>query len=112
MIANNSKRAHRASGRDRWIPFTALTTAAALLVAAIATTAGGAAGAATPPNAQSAGNFLDATIGGTPIDQIAKLQFARAQNPGSVSDQNPLNVTVLNSINLPLTGALQFPELL
>jgi hypothetical protein len=78
----------------------------------VATAGGGAAGAATAPNAQSAGNFVDATIGGNPIDDIAKLAFARAQNPGNVTDQNPLDVTALNAIHLPLTGALQLPKLL
>jgi hypothetical protein len=99
-------------GRSRWVPIAAATTAAALTFAAIATAGGGTAGAADAPAAQSAGNFLDATIGGDPIDQIAELAFARAQNPGNVTDQNPLDVTVLDSINLPLTGALQLPELL
>jgi hypothetical protein len=79
---------------------------------AIATAGGGTAGAATAPNAQSAGNFLDATLGGSPIDKIAKLAFARAQNPGTVTDQNPLDGTLLNAINLPLTGALNLPKLL
>jgi hypothetical protein len=100
------------SGRGRWLPFAAAATAAVLAATAIATAGAGSAGAATAPNAQSAGNFLDATISGQPIDQIAKLAFARAQNPGSVTDQNPLDVTALNTINLPLTGALQLPELL
>jgi hypothetical protein len=100
------------AARSRWVPLAAAATAATLTAAAIATAGGGAAGAASAPNAQSAGNFVDATIGGNPIDQIAKLAFARAQNPGNVTDQNPLDVTLLNSINLPLTGALQLPELL
>jgi hypothetical protein len=99
-------------GRKRWVPFAAGVTAAALTAAAVATAGGGTAGAATAPKAQSAGNFLDATIGGNPIDQIAKLAFARAQNPGNVTDQNPLDVTLLNAINLPLTGALNLPQLL
>src|SRR3954470_11917601 len=98
--------------RGRWVPLAAAATAATLTVAAVATAGGGAAGAATPPNAQSAGNFLDATLGGNPIDNIAKLAFARAQNPGNVTDQNPLDVTVLHALNLPLTGALQLPKLL
>ena len=104
--------AHEQVGRRRWVPLAAGITAAALTAVAIATAAGGSAGASTAPNAQSAGNFLDATIDGNPIDQIAKLAFARAQNPGSVTDQNPLDVTLLNSINLPLTGDLQLPKLL
>jgi hypothetical protein len=102
----------RRARRGRWVSFAAAATAAALTAAAVATAGGGAAGAATAPNAQSAGNFVDATLGGNPIDDIAKLAFARAQNPGNVTDQNPLDVTVLNAINLPLTGALQLPKLL
>lgn len=98
--------------RQRWVPFAAAATAAALTVGAIATTGGGAAGAATAPQAQSAGNFVDATLGGKPIDQIAALKYARAQAPGANGVQNPLDVTVLNAINLPLTGALQLPTLL
>jgi hypothetical protein len=100
------------ASRSRWVPLFAAATAATLTAAAVATAGGGAAGAATPPNAQSAGNFLDATLGGNPIDQIAKLAFARAQNPGNVTDQNPLDVTALNTIHLPLTGVLQLPKLL
>jgi hypothetical protein len=116
MTANDSTSSHgpsvrKRTGRGRWVPVAAAVTAAALTAAAVATAGGGTAGAATAPNAQSAGNFLDATIGGNPIDQIAKLKFARAQNPGNVTDQNPLDVTLLNSINLPLTGALQLPKL-
>jgi hypothetical protein len=116
MNANDSTPSHGASalgrlGRSRWVPIAAATTAAMLTAAAIATAGGGTAGAATAPHAQSAGNFVDATIGGDPIDQIAKLAFARAQNPGNVTDQNPLDVTLLDSINLPLTGALQLPKL-
>src|SRR5881275_2030574 len=117
MTVNNSRTTRGSSAfgrirRGRWVPLAACATAAALTAAAIVTAGGGTAGAATAPKAQSAGNFLDATIGGTPIDQIAKLKFARAQNPGNVTDQNPLDVTVLNTINLPLSGALQLPELL
>ncbi|MEP7022044.1 MAG: choice-of-anchor G family protein [Pseudonocardiales bacterium] len=112
MTRTSIQSERRRTGRARWIPFAAGATAAALTVAAVATAGGGAAGAATTPRAQSAGNFVDATIGGNPIDDIAKLAFARAQNPGSVTDQNPLDVTVLNAINLPLTGALQLPQLL
>jgi hypothetical protein len=87
----------------------AVSTAATIAVAAAV--GGGAAGAATAPNAQSAGNFLDATVGGKPIDPELTLAFARAQNPGTVTDQNPLDVTVLGTVNLPLTGTLQFPPL-
>jgi hypothetical protein len=77
---------------------------------AVAGTSG--ASAATAPAAQSAGNFLDATAGNQTLDSVVKLAFARAQAPGSTTVQNPLDVTALNAINLPLTGALQLPEIL
>jgi hypothetical protein len=109
---DHGRSARGRTGRRRWVPLAAATAAAALTAGAIATAGGGTAGAATAPHAQSAGNFLDATIGGNPIDNIAKLAFARAQNPGSTTDQNPLDVTLLNAINLPLTGSLQLPKLL
>jgi hypothetical protein len=97
--------------RKRWVPFAASATAVVLTAGAIATAGGGAAGAASAPQAQSVGNFLDAALGGKPIDQLAKLEYATATAPGTTSAQNPLNATVLNAINLPLTGALQFPKL-
>src|SRR5579859_4077664 len=87
------------------------TIATTLAVTGLTFTGGATAGAATLPNAQSVGRFVDGAVGTTPIQQIADLQDARAVNPGSVSDQNPLNVKVLNAINLPLTGSLQFQEL-
>jgi hypothetical protein len=111
-VTDSTRHPGRPGSRRGWVPIAAGVIAAALTAAAIATTGGGVAGAATPPNAQSAGNFVDATIGGKPIDNIAKIAFARAQSPGSVTDQNPLDVTALNTIHLPLTGALQFPQLL
>lgn len=112
MTATDHKPSAGRTGRRGWVSFAAAAVAAALTAGAIASAGGGTAGAADAPHAQSAGNFLDATIGGKPIDNIAKLAFARAQNPGSVTDQNPLDVTVLNAINLPLTGSLQLPQLL
>ncbi|MBN9619321.1 MAG: choice-of-anchor G family protein, partial [Actinobacteria bacterium] len=98
--------------RTRWIPFVATGTAAVVAACAIASAGGGAAGAATAPQAQSAGNFINATLGGNAIDQIAKLAYAQAVAPGSNGVQNPLNVTALNAINLPLTGDLVLPRLL
>ncbi|HEX3336034.1 MAG TPA: choice-of-anchor G family protein, partial [Jatrophihabitans sp.] len=79
---------------------------------AVASSGGGAAGAATLPQAQSVGNFLDATLGGNTLDQVAALEYATAKSPGTQSVQNPLNATVLNAVTLPLTGTLQLPELL
>lgn len=111
MTATDSTRRRGRRARKRWIPFAAATTAAVLAAGAVVTAAGSAS-AASAPNAQSAGNFLDATAGGKPIDQILALAYARAQNPGSVTDQNPLDVTALGAIHLPLTGKLQLPQLL
>jgi hypothetical protein len=90
----------------------ATTAAACLAVTGTAMIGTQSANAATLPNSQSVGRFLDGAVGNNPIQQIADIQDARAVNPGSVSDQNPLNVKVLNAISLPLTGALQFPQLL
>ena len=86
--------------------------AATVAVASVSLVNDTSASAATAPAAQSAGNFLDALLGGQPLDSILKLQYARAQAPGSTSTQNPLDVTALNAINLPLTGALQLPQIL
>ena len=97
--------------RKRWIPFAAAATAAVLTAGAVLTTGGGAAGASTAPQAQSVGNFLDAAVAGNPIDQLASLKYASAKSPGTQSVQNPLDATVLNAINVPLTGALQLPNL-
>ncbi|PZS17697.1 MAG: hypothetical protein DLM57_07800 [Pseudonocardiales bacterium] len=68
------------------------------------------AGAAALPQAQSVGNFLDGALGGGLIDPIVKLAYATAFAPGRTSVQNPLDVTALNAVNLPLTGALNLPE--
>jgi len=87
------------------------TIATALAVTGLSFTGGPGAAAASLPNSQSVGRFVDGAVGTTPIQQIADVQDARAKNPGSVSDQNPLDVKVLNAINLPLTGSLQFQEL-
>lgn len=97
--------------RKRWVPFAAAATAAVLTAGAIASAGGGAAGAATLPQAQSVGNFLDATLGGSTLDGVAALKYATAKSPGTESVQNPLDVTALSAIHLPLTGALQFPKL-
>jgi hypothetical protein len=66
------------------------------------------AGAATP-RAQSVGRFVDGALGGKPIQQLVDLKDARATNPGSVSDQNPLDVTVGGQLDIPLSGKLQAP---
>jgi hypothetical protein len=109
----------RTAGEPRRSPLRSRTgralagaVAASVAVAGVSFVSESGASAATAPAAQSAGNFLDATVGTQTLDPIAKLAFARAQAPGSTSTQNPLDVTALNAINLPLTGALQLPQLL
>lgn len=90
--------------------------AAGVALGGVATLGSQSAGAApsgpSQPLAQSVGNFVDATVGSSTIDAIAKLKYATAQAPGSTSVQNPLDVTALNAIDLPLSGALQLPTLL
>jgi hypothetical protein len=91
------------------------TVAASLAFAGLAVVNSQNASAATDPaapNAQAVGNFVDATIGGKPLDQLVKLKYATAQAPGSTSVQNPLDVELLSAIDLPLTGVLQLPSLL
>lgn len=98
--------------RSRSLRLVAGVAATTVTVAGVAFAGGQGAGAATAPAAQSVGNFLDATLGGQPLDPIAKLKYANAVAPGSQSVQNPLDATLLNALNLPLTGALQLPQLL
>ncbi len=102
--------------RTRRGRFLAGTVAASLTVAGVAIVNSQSASAAGTdrdrPNAQSVGNFVDATLGGKPLDSVAKLKYATAQAPGSTSVQNPLDVELLKAIDLPLTGALQLPTLL
>jgi hypothetical protein len=65
--------------------------------------------AAAAPRAQAVGRFVDGAVGGNPIQQVADLKDARATNPGTVSDQNPLDVTVGGRLDIPLSGKLQAP---
>ncbi|MDT4938237.1 MAG: hypothetical protein QOG80_1908 [Pseudonocardiales bacterium] len=88
------------------------TVAATLTITGLTFTGATGAGAATLPNSQSVGRFVDGAVGSSPIQQIANVFDARAVNPGTASDQNPLHVNALSAIDLPLTGSLQFPELL
>jgi hypothetical protein len=87
--------------------FIAGTVVAAVTITAIAVTSGQGAGATTLPNAQSVGRFLDGALGTNPIQELANLQDARATAPGTQSQQNPLDVTLLGKLNLPLTGVLK-----
>jgi hypothetical protein len=88
------------------------TLAATLTVGGVALVGAQSASAAGKPLAQSVGNFLDGKLGAQTLDSIVKLDYATARAPGSASVQNPLHVKALNAIDLPLTGALQLPQIL
>ena len=89
----------------------AAATAATVAVATIAVTGASSAGASAP-FAQSVGRFLDGAVGTNPVQELVNLQDARATAPGTQSVQNPLNAELLGKLDLPLTGALQLPQLL
>jgi hypothetical protein len=82
------------------------TLVTGLAVAGVAAASAQNAGAAAPLRAQSVGRFVDGAAGGQPIQKIADVQDARATAPGTQSPPNPLNVTLLGQINLPLTGVI------
>src|SRR3954462_8425353 len=67
------------------------------------------AAAADKPLAQSVGRFLDGSVGGQQIPALAALPEARAVHPGTTSEQNPCDGTLLGNVELPLSGALQGP---
>jgi hypothetical protein len=82
--------------------------AAAALIVMGAPVASAAGTAATGPTS-AAGNLLDATIGGSPIDQLAELKYALAIAPGKEAVNDPLDVTALGALHLPLTGVIDLP---
>jgi hypothetical protein len=98
--------------RNRTTRFVGAVLVAGLAAAGLAVASSQSAGAAVQPNAQSVGRFLDGAVGAQTLESLVDVKDARATNPGSVSDQNPLDVNVLQTLDLPLTGALQFPQLL
>ncbi|MGH8862821.1 MAG: choice-of-anchor G family protein [Jatrophihabitantaceae bacterium] len=89
----------------------AIAGAVALSVGAGSTLlfAGVAPASAASPRAQAVGRFLDGAAGGSPIQAIVDLHDARATNPGTVSDQNPLDITVGGQGDIPLSHKLQLP---
>ncbi|MDP9091575.1 MAG: choice-of-anchor G family protein [Actinomycetota bacterium] len=89
----------------------AVTLVGAITAAGLAITDGQGASAASLPNAQSVGRFLDGAVGGNPIQGLADLKDARATAPGTQSQQNPLDLTLLNALDIPLGHALQLPPL-
>jgi hypothetical protein len=82
----------------------ALGVSSALVLAAAAP-----ASAATRPRAQSVGRFLDGQLGSQTLEDVVDLKDARATNPGTVTDQNPLDVTVAKQGTVPLSGVAQLP---
>ena len=105
---SNSKagRGARLSLRSPQVRLVAGTVVAALAVSSFAFS-GTTSGAATLPNSQAVGRFLDGSLGTNPVQTIADVKDARAVSPGATSVQNPLDVKLLNALDLPLTGALQ-----
>jgi hypothetical protein len=88
----------------------AASAAVALTVTGLSVLGTSSASADTPPQAQAVGNYLDGMVGSTPIQKLVKLADAHAAAPGTTSAQNPLDVTALQKINLPLTGVLQLDQ--
>jgi hypothetical protein len=84
-------------------------TATAVVASIVVIDGGPGAAAASQPLAQSVGRFLDGSVGGKPLQELADVKDARAVNPGSTSAQNPLDVTLLGQLEVPLSGALQLP---
>lgn len=96
------------AARKRSVRIIAAGAAIGVATTAIISVGGPAAGAATPL-AQSVGRFLDGTVGGNPIQSLVDLADARAKAAPDSEQRNPLDVTALNAIKIPLTGALQLP---
>ena len=101
MSARTNRRLRRA--------LVAGVTASTVIASIVLVDGGPGAAAADKPLAQSVGRFLDGSVGGKPIQELADVHDARAVNPGTTSAQNPLDVTLLGQLELPLSGALQLP---
>ena len=84
-------------------------TAVAGLATTIAVTAGGGPAGASEVYAQSVGRFLDGAAGGRPIQALVDLHDARATAPGTTTQQNPLEATLLGQAEIPLGHKLQQP---
>lgn len=95
--------------RSRAVRAAALGTALSVAAAGAALVGAGPAAAATTPYAQSVGRFLDGAAGGHPIQALADLKDARAIAPGTTSQQNPLDATLLGQAEVPIGHALQLP---
>ena len=92
---------------------------ARVLAAALAVTVGAgtallfggasAADAAGAPQSQAVGRFLDGQLGPQTLESVLDVKDARASNPGTVTDRNPLDVEVGGQGDIPLSGKLQLP---
>ena len=99
----------RGARRSRSGRLIAGTLAAGVAVTGFAVTGGQGASAAAPLRAQSVGRLVDGTVGTNPLESLADVKDARAAAPGTESVQNPLDLTVLGQLNVPLTGAIDLP---
>ncbi|WP_162605947.1 choice-of-anchor G family protein [Jiangella aurantiaca] len=70
------------------------------------------AAAAEGDESRAGARFLDGTVLGTDLDEIAELAGVEVENlgdPEAVTEANPLDVTLLDSINVTLEGGVQLP---
>ncbi|WP_053205089.1 choice-of-anchor G family protein [Jiangella muralis] len=70
------------------------------------------AAAAEGDEARAGARFLDGTVLGTDLDELAELAGVDVENlgdPEAVTDANPLDVTLLDSINIDIDPNLQIP---
>lgn len=107
QISPGSRRASRVRPRSGRVMAATLVTG--LVVAGLAVTSGEPAGAAATLRAQSVGRLIDGTVGTNTLESLADVHDARATAPGTQSVQNPLDVTLLGQLNVPLTGVINLP---
>ncbi|WP_162606628.1 choice-of-anchor G family protein [Jiangella asiatica] len=70
------------------------------------------AAAAEGDESRSGARFLDGVVLGTDLDEIAELAGVEVENLGEsapVTEANPLDVTLLDSINVNVEGGVQLP---
>ncbi|MBB5790609.1 choice-of-anchor G family protein [Jiangella mangrovi] len=70
------------------------------------------AAAAEGDESRAGARFLDGTVLGTDLDEIAELAGVEVENLGQadpVTEANPLDVTLLDSINITIEDGIQLP---
>jgi LPXTG-motif cell wall-anchored protein len=70
------------------------------------------AAAAEGDESRAGARFLDGTVLGTDLDEIAELAGVEVENLGEadpVTEANPLDVTLLDTINIDIEGGIQLP---